>query len=137
MLPLPLALILLAVALPAPVQPLTLSATAFGEPVSIEVHDLPADAAESAMRAALAEIEAIDRLTGLAEETPPAAAADAATMEAGASGPAVEVTAGGPAAAADGNGRGLAALNAAAGAGARTADRRLVDLLARANEFCI
>jgi len=137
MLPLLLASILLAAAPPAPVQPLTLSATAFGEPVSIEVHDLPADAAESAMRAALAEIEAIDRLTGLAEETPPAAAAGAATMEAGAGGPAVEVTAGGPAAAADGNGRGLAALNAAAGAGARTADRRLVDLLARTNEFCV
>ena len=110
--------ILLAAAPPAPVQPLSLAATAFGEPVSIEVHDLPADAAEAAMRAALAEIEAIERLTGLAEETSPAAAVGAAPMEAKA-------------------GRSLAALNAAAGASAQTADRRLVELLAQTKEFCI
>lgn len=107
MLPMLFAGLLLAVgpAVPAPAQPLTLTATAFGAPVLIEVRDLPGEGAEAALRAALAEIEAIERLTSPAGD------------EAG----------------------GLAALNgAAAGAGgARAADPRLVELLARAAQFCL
>ena len=155
MLPLLLASILLAAAPPAPAapavpaapatpaEPLTLTATAFGEPVSIEVRDLTADAAEAAMRAALDEIEAIERLTARGEETSEPAVA-AATTEAGASGGGPAGVAGGAATVkAAGSGGGdatpadLARLNAAAGAGAQAADPRLVELLARAEDFCV
>ncbi|MDP9120971.1 MAG: FAD:protein FMN transferase, partial [Acidobacteriota bacterium] len=44
-------------------QPLRMSATAMGEKVEIEVRDLPPEAAQAAIQAALAEVFEIDRLT--------------------------------------------------------------------------
>jgi thiamine biosynthesis lipoprotein len=61
---LPLLFVLLAGAAP-PVQPIRVSADAFGKPVEIEVRDLPADAARSAIQQALAETTAVERLVDL------------------------------------------------------------------------
>jgi thiamine biosynthesis lipoprotein len=48
---------------PEPAAPRTATGTAFGEPLSMEVHDLPAAAAEAALGAAAREIAEIERLT--------------------------------------------------------------------------
>ena len=94
MLPLLFALLLEA---PIPAAPLRLTSTAFGQPVTIEVRDLPEPAAREAIQQALSEVSEVERL-----------ASD-----------------------------GLAALNAAAGQAPQAVDRRLFDLLTRAQSFCV
>jgi len=61
MIPLLLAL-LLGAAVPAPAVPLRLTGQAFGQPVEVEVRDLPEPAAREAAGQALAEIAGIERL---------------------------------------------------------------------------
>ncbi|HEY0513147.1 MAG TPA: FAD:protein FMN transferase [Thermoanaerobaculia bacterium] len=68
MLPLLLALLLGAPASPPPAPPvaapLRLTGKAFGQPVEIEVRDLSGEAARAAIQQALAEVAAVERLTG-------------------------------------------------------------------------
>jgi thiamine biosynthesis lipoprotein ApbE len=100
MLPLVFALLLGAPAPPAPAQPaapLRLTSTVFGQPMAIEVRDLPEPAAREAIQQAFSEVAEVERL---------------------ASG-------------------GLAALNAAAGQAPQPVDRRLFELLTKAQSFCV
>lgn len=103
---------LLAPLLPLTAQPVRLGAEAFGEPVHVEIRDLPAGDAEEAAREAIDEILDLERLTD------PAAAAEPADPEA--EGP---------------EGVGVAALHAADG-GPVQLDPRLLSVLQRAQEFC-
>lgn len=45
------------------IRPVRIAATAFGDPVEIEVRDLPRDTARAAIQAALAEVSELERLT--------------------------------------------------------------------------
>jgi FAD:protein FMN transferase len=84
-----------------PAHPLRATAQALGGTLTVEVRDLPEEAANAAIQAAVAEVREVERLTN--PDRP------------------------------DGE---LAALNAAAGKGARRVDPRLFVVLSRALDFC-
>jgi thiamine biosynthesis lipoprotein len=90
-----------ALAAAGPPHPLRASAQALGSTLTVEVRDLPEEAANAAIQAAVAEVREVERLTD--PDRP------------------------------DGE---LAALNAAAGKGARRIDPRLFVVLSRALDFC-